>query len=42
VEAAGLQARFGGAVDLLGAGAMAVVLVVGAFRVAERSIACVG
>jgi ATP-binding cassette, subfamily B, bacterial len=38
VEAAGLQARFGGAVDLLGAGAMAVVLVVGAFRVASGAI----
>jgi ATP-binding cassette subfamily B protein len=38
VQAAGLEARFGGAVDLLGAAAMAVVLVLGAFRVASGAV----
>jgi ATP-binding cassette subfamily B protein/subfamily B ATP-binding cassette protein MsbA len=38
VQAAGLEARFGGAVDVLGAVGMAVVLVVGASRVASSAI----
>ena len=36
--AAGLEARFGGAVDVLGAVAVAVVLVLGVFRVAAGAI----